>query len=92
MSPNAFSLVLARFLIDSCGSTARQVTAGSQAFWVVDPPKGSTCPSWQAVPVYPTRFSLLIGKYLLDNCRYTVRRQAGVVYVVPVDHPVGRIA
>jgi hypothetical protein len=85
--PNVFSVKVAAFMIDHCGSTARGTTAAGQPVVVLDPPVGSTCPSWQAMQVYRTELHLKLAKHLLDNCRYSVKAIGGNVYVVPSGYP-----
>jgi len=90
---NAFSLGVAKYLIDNCGVTGRATAVGGEAFWVLDPPSASACPTWRAVRVVASRNSLLIAKHLIDNCQFSVRGQmegkTGAIYVVPDGYPVG---
>lgn len=90
---NAFSLDVAKFLLENCGVTGRETAVGGQSFWVLDPPATSACPTWRAVRVVAARNSLLIAKHLLDNCQFSVRGQmegkTGAIYVVPDGYPVG---
>lgn len=92
---NAFSLDVAKFLVDDCGAGARAVAAGGELFWVVDPPATSACPTWRAVRVVLSRPSLLIAQHLLEHCKYSVRLQMegrnGAAYVVPTGYPAGRV-
>jgi hypothetical protein len=89
--PNEFGLGVAKYLLDHCGATGREVRVGASAFWVVDPPATSICPRWTPMRVVRSRFNLLVAKHLLDECRYGVRGQMegprGVIYVVPEGYP-----
>ncbi|MFV0317165.1 MAG: hypothetical protein ACK5O2_09435 [Microthrixaceae bacterium] len=90
---NRPSLLLARFLIDSCGYSVRELVVGDENVTVLDPPSSSMCPMWNPFKVYMNRSSLLLARFLLDTCAYQEHWQddEGVPtpYIVPAGWPSG---
>lgn len=87
--PTRPSLLLAAYLIDNCGYSARGLIAAGSPVTAMDPPASSVCPPWAPHRVRASRPSVAIAGFLVSRCGYSIKWQFNGMRLTPYVVPHG---